>query len=352
MNRHKLAQFFEKRREAGVPLVLATVYDTVGSTYSKPGARMLIDADGIFQGMLSGGCLEGDLAIRAKVAVESGRAQYADYNLADSNDELWGLGVGCDGRMRILLQPLTAATGYEPFASIARTELGLRRTLAITLIEPPLNDAAPGATLLVAGGEVQNFGFPDALCEEIMRSAPVQDASDFVGLADLPWQAASISLLYSIIHPTPRVLVLGAGLDAEPVVSMAAELGWLVTVADHRPAYVENNNFAGADRTLCLDAEQLAQEVELDEFDLAIVMSHHLASDRKYLAQLSGSRVPYIGLLGPKARRRRLLDELGERAQDLRGRLHGPAGLDLGGSGPAAIALSIIAQMQQFLGVD
>ena len=206
--------------------------------------------------------------------------------------------------------------------------------------------------MLLADNAVQNLGFAEALCEQIIRSAPVKDATDFVGLANLEWQGRPISLLYSIIHPTPRVLVLGGGLDAEPVVSMAAELGWLITVVDHRPAYIENNNFRGADRKLCIDADLLAQEVELDQFDLAIVMSHHLASDRKYLAQLSTSRVPYIGLLGPKARRRRLLDELGECAHDLRGRLHGPAGLDLGGSGPAAIALSIVAQMQQYLSVD
>jgi xanthine/CO dehydrogenase XdhC/CoxF family maturation factor len=132
-------------------------------------------------------------------------------------------------------------------------------------------------------------------------------------------------------------------------VRFAAELGWRATVVDHRPAYVDGNDFACAETTLCCDADEVADHVDLDDFDLAVVMSHHLESDRRYLRQLADARIGYIGLLGPPARRDRLMAELGDRAAALAGRLHGPAGLDLGGRGPAAIALSIVAEMQQSL---
>ena len=158
-----------------------------------------------------------------------------------------------------------------------------------------------------------------------------------------------MGVLRSSITPPPRLLVLGAGLDAEPVVRFAAELGWRVTVADHRPAYMESGDFTRAKACLCVPADTLAESLDLSGFDFAIVMSHHLVSDRSYLTQLAGSPVPYIGLLGPRARRERLESEIGESAAALGGRLHGPAGLDIGGRGPAAIALSIIAQMQAFL---
>jgi xanthine/CO dehydrogenase XdhC/CoxF family maturation factor len=152
-----------------------------------------------------------------------------------------------------------------------------------------------------------------------------------------------------LVEPSPRILVLGAGLDAEPVVRFAAELGWRCTVVDHRQAYIDNGNFAAAEATLCMAADELSNRLDLSHVDMAIVMSHHLASDRSYLTQLAETDIAYIGLLGPHNRRDRLLSEIGAAAVKLEQRLYGPAGLDLGGRGPAPIALSIIAQMQQKL---
>ena len=118
MNVTKLLQFYEQRRESGEPLVLVTVFETEGSTYSKAGAQMLVDRNGVFRGMLSGGCLEGDLAVRAGQVLDSGKPQVATYDLGQ-DDELWGMGAGCDGLMRMVLQPLRAESGYAPFATIA-----------------------------------------------------------------------------------------------------------------------------------------------------------------------------------------------------------------------------------------
>ena len=94
---------------------------------------------------------------------------------------------------------------------------------------------------------------------------------------------------------------------------------------------------------------EVSASLHLDQFDATIVMSHHLASDRQYLRQLAATDIGYIGLLGPPDRRRRLLEEIGEVAERLRPRLHGPAGLDIGGRGPASIALSIVAEVHQEL---
>jgi xanthine/CO dehydrogenase XdhC/CoxF family maturation factor len=143
--------------------------------------------------------------------------------------------------------------------------------------------------------------------------------------------------------------VLGGGPDAEPVVRFAAELGWRCTVVDHRDAYIESGRFGAAEKALCLPAAEVGRTLELSRYDAAVVMSHHLASDRAYLEQLAATDVRYVGLLGPAARRDRLLSELGERGQALAGRLHGPAGIDLGGRGPAAIALAIVAEVQGVL---
>ena len=290
MNSRRMLRFFESRRKQAKTLVLATVVDTGGSTYSKAGEQMLLDADGTFCGLLSGGCLEGDLLERAKIVAKDRTAQTACYDLSQ-DDELWGLGVGCDGTMQVYLQPLTVDNAYEPFVAIVEV----------------LNGRKP-ATI-------------------------------------------AISLDHNIVvRPSPALLVLGAGTDCEPIIIIAAELGWNCTVIDHRPAYIAACDFGEAADTICITGDRLASDVDLSLFDMALVMSHHLVSDQSYLAQLADSDIGYIGLLGPPKRRDRLLEEQPDAAKRLAGRLHAPAGLQLGGRGPGPIAIEIIAEMQQYLG--
>ncbi len=153
-------------------------------------------------------------------------------------------------------------------------------------------------------------------------------------------------MLYACVQPIPKLLVLGGGLDAVPLVGMAAELGWFVTVADHRPAYVSRDGFQRAERTLLVEPGELGQALALHEFDAVIVMSHHLETDRKYLAELAGCPLRYLGVLGPRARRDRLLASLKETAPELDALLKGPVGLDIGADSPESIALSILAELQ------
>lgn len=290
MSDKALLRQFDAWRGAGRVLVLATVVGTAGSTYTKAGQRMLIADSGDYQGLVSGGCLEGDLAAHAREVIASGEARIVTYDLRGENDELFGLGIGCDGLLRILLERLSPADDYEPFATIARILTGDR--------------AEPWSIPLPGGATLQ-----------------------------------------TTLHPLPRLLVLGAGVDAVPVVTLADLLGWRITVVDHRPAYLERPGFAVADARVCAPADTLAMQVPLAHFAAAIVMSHHLATDRSYLAALAPCAIPYIGLLGPPGRRDRLLGDLGDAASSLRDRLHGPAGLDIGADSPESIALSILAEV-------
>jgi len=325
-------------------MVLVTVYETRGSTYSKPGAQMLIAGDGRFQGMLSGGCLEGDLVLRAAAVIDSGVPQVVTYDLAQ-DDELWGLGVGCDGLMRVFLQPLCEDNAYQPFADIAGMLQGSTQGWLAVVIDADGGAVSPGATALSMRNDVRVFGMSAPAAERLFQ----QQAAGRPGLVSADFDGVTASVLFTLIKPPPRLLVLGAGMDAEPIVRFASELGWRCTVVDHRDAYVERGDFAGAEEVLCRPADHLAVELDLSRFDAAIVMSHHLASDRSYLRQLATTDIVYIGLLGPTNRRDRLLADLGDDAADLTERLHGPAGLGIGGRGPAAIALSIIAEVQGVL---
>jgi xanthine/CO dehydrogenase XdhC/CoxF family maturation factor len=169
------------------------------------------------------------------------------------------------------------------------------------------------------------------------------------GIAELVVEGGA-SVLYAPLRPIPKLLVLGAGLDAVPLAALAAEVGWLVTVADHRPAYIERGGFERAERVRLVEPDDLARVIALEEFDAIVVMSHHLATDRKYLAQLAHVETPYLGVLGPRARRDRLLADLADSAPKLLARLRGPVGLDIGADSPESIALSIIAELQGTFG--
>lgn len=346
-----LLKAFGEWSVAGKPLVLASVFETAGSTYSKAGAQMLITDDGKFQGMLSGGCLEGDLAERARVVLESGLPQSVTYDLGSNDEELWGLGVGCDGLMKIFLQPITPEKGYEPFTTMQRVFSGESEQVAATVIDSTIDELPAGATLVAIDGKLAFSDVDSAFEAQINAVISATLLTRESASHEITAATGNATLLFSLLQPPPHILVLGAGLDAEPVVRFAQELGWRVTVQDHRPAYIESGDFSDAEMQ-CLPVNDIASALDLDRYSAAIVMSHHLASDRQYLSQLASSQVPYIGLLGPIDRRRRLVDDLGEAAANLEGRLHGPAGINIGGRGPASIALSIVAGMHRHLTQD
>ena len=349
MTPKQLQNSFKRWSGQGKPLVLASVYETEGSTYSKAGAQMLITGDGDFQGMLSGGCLEGDLAERARAVLESGAPESITYDLGQNDEELWGLGVGCDGLMRIFLQPATADNQYEPFATMCRAYDGLTDQVAATVLASDIDALVPGSTLVTVDGAVAYSDIGAEYAQPIEAEAGAAMLQQQSRASTIATDGGQATILFSILRPPPRILILGAGLDAEPVVRLASELGWRVTLQDHRPAYVESGDFAAADAVHCVPVTEVATAISLQQFAATIVMSHHLASDRQYLRQLAATDIGYIGLLGPRDRRRRLLEELGEVADSLTPRLHGPAGLDIGGRGPASIALSIVAEVHQVL---
>lgn len=339
MSTKRLLESFDAWSQSGQTLVLATVYETLGSTYSKAGHRILIAANGDYQGLVSGGCLEGDLAERASRVAATGEAISQSYDLRDEADDLWGLGVGCNGLLRVLLQPLEANKDYEPLRSIAGALRGLACCVVATVVDAGRSGVSVGGTLLWQDGRARHWGldgvFAQALSDHIAA-----------GGTRLVAGPAESLLLYAPLEPIPRLLVLGAGLDAVPLVQMASELGWRVWIGDHRPAYLERGGFETAERVLSLDPRDLAQALDLASFDAIIVMSHHLLTDRAYLTQLAAVDAAYLGVLGPPARKERLLSELGALGAHLRPRLKGPVGLDIGADTPETIALSILAEIQ------
>ncbi len=328
-------------------MVLATVCYTEGSTYSKAGHRILIADNGDYQGLVSGGCLEGDLAEHADQVIADGVARVVTYDMRDDADELWGLGVGCNGLIRILLQRLDAATAYEPYATLANCIQGRDPAICATVIESRDDTIPVGATFVtdVDGARVLSFEIADRCQSTMLHECKKTRSGADTRLAVHCLTDGDLTVLYSRVPPLLRILVLGAGLDAIPLVNIADQLGWLVTIVDHRQAYLEKAQFDQRPHAFHREPEQLASSIELAQFSAAIVMSHHLATDRIYLRQLAPSRIPYVGVLGPPARRGRLVEDLTREGVDGLDRIRGPIGVDIGATCAESIALSILAEI-------
>jgi len=314
---------------------LATVVATAGSTYRKRGARMLIMGDGSYLGLLSGGCLEADLKIHAQEVMESGQTRAVEYDMRGPDDVLFGIGAGCEGAMRVLIEPAQA----EGSAALALRDAG-----RVT--------AGGAPTCLVSVHESGELPLGTYSVESLPRRlasaaelALVEGSSrEVVDSGPRPMRA-----FVQFLAPPPHLLICGAGPDAQSVVAAARALAWRVTVIDHRPGYANAQKFPGATVVLS-DASALSDAVDLERCHAVVVMSHHLASDIEYLKELSIAGLPaYVGLLGPHARWRRIAGELGSLADALRPRLHGPVGIDIGAQTPEAIALAIVSQVHGWL---
>jgi xanthine/CO dehydrogenase XdhC/CoxF family maturation factor len=261
-----------------------------------------------------------------------------DYDTRSSDDVIWGIGLGCEGAMTILLTKLVREHDYQPYTFVEDCR---RRGIAgnFALVTQSTSPVYPlGAAFRSNAAAALPAGVDEAL-----HSTGTLRAATTV-------ETEGATFLIVPVELPPRLLVLGAGPDAMPLVEIAGLMNWHVTVLDHRPAYAVAEHFPRARRVALNPAGELTRELNAAHYDAAVVMSHHLLSDQAYLAALAEhAAIPYLGLLGPAPRRSRLMQELGDKARGLEGRLHGPIGLDIGARTPETIALAIVSEIQAAL---
>jgi xanthine dehydrogenase accessory factor len=343
------------------PCVLATVVKTSGSTYRHAGARMLLGDDGWLAGGVSGGCLERDVLQKSWWHTSQGRPVVIDYDAtADDEDVRWSLGLGCNGCTSVLLERVDHGARSGAMRFIRECLAGRERGVLSTVIAaPPGAQTQVGQRLMLdhAGAPVQPLQGADgivfgdhALAAEIESDA--WGALSTGASGHRSYRDGSIEIFHEVIAPPASLLVFGGGWDVIPLVDVAKLAGWHVTVIQEKAALAGRARFARADRVLAASAHGLAPlvgHVELESQAAAVVMNHNLARDRAALDFLLPSEVGYIGVLGPRHRTLRLLDDLGRPASLLdRGRLHAPVGLAIGAEGPHQIALAIAAEVQAF----
>lgn len=296
--------------------VLATLVSVSGSSYRRAGARLLITEEGQRLGSISGGCLEQDIVARAQEVGAHGRPEVVTYDTTSENDLVWGVGLGCHGVVQVLIEKLPP---QPVWASVTFANLERRIPTELAVVWQPCGTAALGTYLRES----------------------------------LPEGVGATNVFLETVQPPVALVVFGAGDDARPVVRLAQELGWHVTVADPRADFATAARFPTAQRLIVAPATKLVSQSAMPPGAVAVVMTHHYVHDAPILRDLLEQDLAYVGLLGPRQRAERILADLaGDGAKPSAAflqRLHAPVGLDLGADGAEEVALSIIAEIKASL---
>lgn len=329
----------------GEPGALATVVHVDGSAYRREGAQMLIlpgPAEAPHTvGLLSGGCLEDDVTAHARDLLGGGPPQLLRYDLRADGDDLWGLGLGCNGVVDVLLQSLLP--GPLPYTAAARWQLAGHDVLVATVMEAEGEAVpAPGAQIAIRGDGEAMGGLGDPHLDAVALGAASAAAPSHDDWLELPGRGRVRVFFDHCIAPASFV-IFGAGADVPPVVAAAARVGLRVFVVDHRRALLAAERLPGAERLLAVRPEDLGTGLHEVPMHAALIMTHNFGSDEHILGYLAHRRPRYLGVLGPAARTERLLRRLA--ISDPPPGLYGPVGLDVGAANPEEIALSIVAEV-------
>lgn len=348
---HAIQETQDGRQEA----VLATVVDIEGSAYRRPGARMLTTKAGWLAGGVSGGCLESDLVERAWKLTEQGHAVVLTYDTRADTDVIFGMGMGCRGVVRVLIERIAPDEAPHWIAFLQNCIRHRARGVMATVVrvEGTIGARVGSRLCLEQAGAVTSDIRDGALAarvhEDACRVMECQRSETMrVTLAE-----GAADVFFECVVPAVPLVVFGAGHDAIPVVRIAKEIGWHVTVVDGRPAYASPQRFPSADAVVLSTPEGIREHVRLDGDTVALVMTHNYAHDVALLTALLPSSVRYLGVLGPRHRTDRLLLDVmrtGITWSDAQAsRLYGPVGLDIGADTSEGIAMATLAEIQAVL---
>ncbi|MBW4522975.1 MAG: XdhC family protein [Scytolyngbya sp. HA4215-MV1] len=342
--------------QRGEAAFLVTVVHTQGSTYRRSGARMLVTQTGETIGMVSGGCLEQDIVEHTRQMSLNDAIAVTYDNTAEPEDLLWGLGLGCNGVVQVLIEPLLPNV-CNPLTVLAECWRDRAPAVLANLFQ------AEGTTTIKLGAclaltpdkvivfEQAHSDLVTAIAAD--AQAVLQQQQSTIQSYDLVMGTVQVFLEYVSV-PT-ALTIFGAGQDAIPVAQLAKSLGWQVTVIDCRANPVSHAHFAMADQVILTRRERLLplDRSPINQPSAAVVMTHNYLDDLEALRVLLPSSASYIGILGPKRRTECLLQDLQAEGRvdckvDL-AKLHAPIGLDIGADTPEAIAVAIVAEIQAVL---
>jgi xanthine dehydrogenase accessory factor len=342
---------YDAERKLGNPCALATVVEVNGSAYRRPGARMLVTNEGQLTGTISGGCLEGDARRRAQQVMLRGKPEIIVYDSTDIDEDLEnGAQLGCQGQVFILMEPINFKDDHNPLELLRETFQLQQPSVLATILKSDNNVIAPAAERLLLLNDVTfksgqiNHDFikqqllPD-MQEVLTNGESYVQEYDYAGI--------NLHVFLELIKPAPLLTIYGAGNDAQPLARIAKGLGWRIMVIDGRPLQASAKRFPEAEKVQIARIDELHKHV--NTLGYAVLMSHNYYYDLAVLQQLASlNTLNYIGILGPRKKTDRMLNDLQQKGIDtakLDHRIHSPIGLDIGAENADEIALAVMAEL-------
>jgi xanthine/CO dehydrogenase XdhC/CoxF family maturation factor len=345
---------YEEAQKTGQKSVLATVVHLEGSSYRRPGARMLVTEDGQMTGAISGGCLEGDALRKAMLVLNQRQSKLVTYDTSDEDDITIGVQLGCAGIVRILFEPLDSSNLENPLSLLKKADARRQKSVLITLYNTDNKKFQPGTCLL--WGE---DGYVIGNCEEEKLKKVLLEDAEYVLLQQESFfktytsESGAVSAFIEYLAPPVSVVIVGAGNDAIPLSEMADILGWEARVVDGRPTHARAERFVSACQVLVARPEKVLEQISIDDLTFFVLMTHNYNYDLAMLKALLQTNARYIGVLGPKKKLDRMLDEIRSAGINLSDeqlkRIYGPVGFEIGAETPDEIALSILAEIKAVL---
>ncbi len=349
--RQSIIEAYWRASAENVRAALATVVRVEGSAYRRPGARMVITETGRTSGVVSGGCLEGDVRERAVRVMRTGRSTLVKYDTTADDKIVWGLGLGCNGIVHVLIEPASDRTDHLVRFLDACSKGQDRAAFATVIRSEGVAEVALGTRLFLYpdGASESDAGAPEnGITQRILTDLHTAVRSGVSSLRHYGADAA-VEIFIEVVEPQVPLVIFGAGADAVPLVEMARQLGWHTTVVDTHARSRSLERFANADAVILCRPEEVSARVTLTESTAVVLMTHNYFHDLEVLNVLFNKPARYVGCLGPRRRTERLLSELPCAPVALGtsslGRLHAPVGMDLGAESPSEIALSIAAEI-------
>jgi xanthine/CO dehydrogenase XdhC/CoxF family maturation factor len=322
---------------------LATVVKVEGSSYRRPGARMLVTDAGELTGAISGGCLEGDAFRKAMLAIIQQKNKLVTYDTTDEDDAKLGIQLGCNGIVHILFEPLKNDTEVNTISLLRKIVDQRKNAVLGTVFNMNANANQPGTCCFI--NEEENIFLEQKLKSELQENSRMVLENEMTIVKEMD----NNEVLFQFIPPVVRLVIVGAGNDAIPLMKIADCIGWEVVVADGRRTHATQHRFEKA-KVIVTKPENLMQHFSFDAQTVFVLMTHNFNYDLAVLKQLISISPIYVGLLGPKEKRNRMLNELTESGlnvpQSFLENVYGPAGLDIGAETAEEIALSIVAEIK------
>lgn len=337
---------------AGKKTALASVVHLDGSSYRRPGARMLINDEGMLTGAISGGCLEGDALRKAMLVIAQQHSKLVTYDTTDEDDVSVGVQLGCAGVIQVLFEPIDVNAKINPIKLLQKAILKRQKSVLVTLFSTEeKNKPQIGTCLLVEEDNTITGGIPFAgIKDAVIKDVQLAMKSQASSFKNYELEGQTITAFIEFLQPPVSLIVVGAGNDAIPMVNIADSIGWEVRVVDGRNTHAKPERFVSACQVLVSKPENVLEQILIDEQTVFVLMTHNYNYDLAMLKALLERNVKYIGLLGPKKKLERMLGELTDAGMKLSEKqlssIYGPVGLEIGAETAEEIALSIIAEIK------